>query len=107
MAGKAVFLVRLLPRAAARGGAEEARDRVREREREREWRKMVGLPYDFLTNPLGAVRQTFEKAVASSPPDVDPAAIFRGKDWGAVDLFHDFLFEKGGLAQVRFWIINL
>ncbi|XP_042465269.1 mini-chromosome maintenance complex-binding protein-like [Zingiber officinale] len=61
---------------------------------------MVGLPYDFLTNPLGAVRQTFEKSVASSPTDVDPAAIFRGKDWGAVDLFHDFLFVKGGLAQV-------
>ncbi|CAL9123278.1 unnamed protein product [Musa textilis] len=61
---------------------------------------MVGLAYDFLLNPLGAVRLAFEKAVASSPPDADLAAAFRGKDWGAVDLFRDFLFEQGGLSQV-------
>ncbi|RRT83786.1 hypothetical protein GW17_00056848 [Ensete ventricosum] len=61
---------------------------------------MVGLAYDFLANPLGAVRLAFEKAVASSPPDADPAAAFRGNDWGAVDLFRDFLFEQGGLSQV-------
>ncbi|XP_022890993.1 mini-chromosome maintenance complex-binding protein [Olea europaea var. sylvestris] len=57
---------------------------------------MVGLPYDCLSNPLGAVRLTFEKAVASGS---DPAA-FDGKDWGASDLFHDFLFDNGGLSQV-------
>ncbi|KAG1338973.1 putative 5-amino-6-(5-phospho-D-ribitylamino)uracil phosphatase, chloroplastic [Cocos nucifera] len=61
---------------------------------------MVGLPYDFLANPLGAVRLSFEKAVAAARPDVDPPAAFRGKDWGAVDLFRDFLFEQGGLCQV-------
>ncbi|XP_072984466.1 mini-chromosome maintenance complex-binding protein [Typha latifolia] len=61
---------------------------------------MVGLPYDFLANPLGAVRLSFEKAVASSPVDADPVATFRGKDWGAVDLFRDFLFEDGGLSEV-------
>ncbi|CAI9774932.1 unnamed protein product [Fraxinus pennsylvanica] len=57
---------------------------------------MVGLPYDCLSNPLGAVRLTFEKAVASGS---DPAS-FDGKDWGASDLFHDFLFDNGGLSQV-------
>lgn len=66
-------------------------------------REMVGLAYDFLANPLGAVRLAFEKAVASSPPDADLAAAFRGKDWGAVDLFRDFLFEQGGLSQVSLW----
>ncbi|WOL14780.1 mini-chromosome maintenance complex-binding protein [Canna indica] len=61
---------------------------------------MVGLPYDFLANPLGAVRLSFEKAVASLPADADMAAAFRGKDWGAVDLFRDFLFGNGGIDQV-------
>ncbi|XP_008782636.2 mini-chromosome maintenance complex-binding protein [Phoenix dactylifera] len=61
---------------------------------------MVGLPYDFLANPLGAVRLSFEKAVAEAPPNVDPPAAFRGKDWGVLDLFRDFLFEQGGLSQV-------
>ncbi|PSS33259.1 Mini-chromosome maintenance complex-binding protein [Actinidia chinensis var. chinensis] len=57
---------------------------------------MVGLPYDYLVNPLGAVRLTFEKAVASR---TDPAT-FNGRDWGAADLFRDFLFDNGGLSQV-------
>lgn len=57
---------------------------------------MVGLPYDCLANPLGAVRLTFEKAVASA---MDPSA-FDGKDWGATDLFRDFLYENDGLWQV-------
>ncbi|XP_027110645.2 mini-chromosome maintenance complex-binding protein [Coffea eugenioides] len=57
---------------------------------------MVGLPYDCLANPLGAVRLTFEKAVASG---IDPAT-FDGKDWGATDLFRDFLYENDGLSQV-------
>ncbi|XP_020107976.1 mini-chromosome maintenance complex-binding protein [Ananas comosus] len=61
---------------------------------------MVGLAYDFVANPLGAVRLSFEKAVASSPSDADPTVAFRGKDWGAIDLFRDFLFEQGGLSQV-------
>ncbi|KAF3673236.1 Mini-chromosome maintenance complex-binding protein [Capsicum annuum] len=59
---------------------------------------MVGLPYDCLANPLGAVRLTFEKAVASGS---DPAT-FEGKDWGATDLFRQFLFDDGGLSQVPF-----
>ncbi|XP_057979402.1 mini-chromosome maintenance complex-binding protein isoform X2 [Malania oleifera] len=57
---------------------------------------MVGLPFDCLANPLGAVRLTFEKAVASG---TDPATL-GGKDWGAVDLFRRFLFEDGALSQV-------
>ncbi|KAK6145683.1 hypothetical protein DH2020_022503 [Rehmannia glutinosa] len=57
---------------------------------------MVGLPYDCLANPLGAVRLTFEKAVG---PGSDPAAL-DGKDWGAADLFRQFLFDDGGLSQV-------
>ncbi|CAK9135879.1 unnamed protein product [Ilex paraguariensis] len=59
---------------------------------------MVGLPYDCLVNPVGAVRLTFEKAVASGK---DPAT-FDGKDWGATDLFREFLFDNGGLSQVPF-----
>uniref|UniRef100_A0A5B7BBM3 Putative mini-chromosome maintenance complex-binding protein n=1 Tax=Davidia involucrata TaxID=16924 RepID=A0A5B7BBM3_DAVIN len=57
---------------------------------------MVGLPYDFLANPLGAVRLTFEKAVASGS---DPTT-FEGRDWGAANLFREFLFDNGGLSQV-------
>ncbi|KAL0359119.1 UNVERIFIED_CONTAM: Mini-chromosome maintenance complex-binding protein [Sesamum angustifolium] len=57
---------------------------------------MVGLPYDCLANPLGAVRLTFEKAVASGS---DPATL-DGKDWGAAELFRLFLFDDGGLSQV-------
>ncbi|KAI4306951.1 hypothetical protein L6164_030188 [Bauhinia variegata] len=57
---------------------------------------MVGLPYDFLVNPLGAVRSTFEKALATGS---DPAS-FDGKDWGALDLFRQFLFDQGGLSRV-------
>ena len=61
---------------------------------------MVGLPYDCLANPLGAVRLTFEQAVASG---IDPAT-FDGKDWGATDLFRDFLYEDDGLSQVLFFM---
>ncbi|XAR66020.1 hypothetical protein NMG60_11012059 [Bertholletia excelsa] len=57
---------------------------------------MVGLPYDCLANPLGAVRLTFDKAVASG----SDLATFDGVDWGAVDLFRQFLFDDGGLSQV-------
>ncbi|GFZ15094.1 E2F target protein 1 [Actinidia rufa] len=57
---------------------------------------MVGLPYDCLANPLGAVRLTFEKAVASR---ADPGT-FDGRDWGAADLFREFLFDNDGLSQV-------
>ncbi|PIN20487.1 Conserved membrane protein [Handroanthus impetiginosus] len=59
---------------------------------------MVGLPYDCLANPLGAVRLTFEKAVASG----SEPALLDGKDWGAADLFRQFLFDDGGLSQVPF-----
>ncbi|TQD81546.1 hypothetical protein C1H46_032908 [Malus baccata] len=57
---------------------------------------MVGVAYDCLANPLGAVRSTFAKAIASGS---DPAS-FSGKDWGAVDLFRSFLYDNGGLSQV-------
>ncbi|KAA8533987.1 hypothetical protein F0562_031504 [Nyssa sinensis] len=57
---------------------------------------MVGLPYDCLANPLGAVRLTFEKAVASGSDSVT----FDGRDWGAANLFREFLFDNGGLSQV-------
>ncbi|KAI7991290.1 Mini-chromosome maintenance complex-binding protein [Camellia lanceoleosa] len=58
---------------------------------------MVGLPYDCLANPVGAVRLTFDKAVASSGSD---PTNFNGRDWGATDIFRDFLFDNGGLSQV-------
>ncbi|XP_022134341.1 mini-chromosome maintenance complex-binding protein isoform X2 [Momordica charantia] len=57
---------------------------------------MVGLPYDFLLNPLGAVRSTFEKAISSGS---NPAC-FDGKDWGALDPFRHFLFDQNGLSKV-------
>ncbi|GKA56795.1 minichromosome maintenance complex-binding protein [Tanacetum coccineum] len=57
---------------------------------------MVGRQYDCLTNPLGAVRFTFDKAVASGS---DPASLDR-KDWGVADIFRDFLFDNDGLSQV-------
>ncbi|XP_009363800.1 mini-chromosome maintenance complex-binding protein-like [Pyrus x bretschneideri] len=57
---------------------------------------MVGVAYDCLANPLGAVRSTFEKAIASGS---DPAS-FDGRDWGAVDLFRNFLYDDGGLSHV-------
>ena len=57
---------------------------------------MVGLPYDCLANPLGAVRSTFEKAIASG---ADPAS-FTGSDWGALDVFRHFLSDQNGLSQV-------
>ncbi|KAK3004499.1 hypothetical protein RJ639_018762 [Escallonia herrerae] len=57
---------------------------------------MVGRPYDCLANPLGAVRLTFEKAVASVS---DPATV-GCRDWGATDLFREFLYDNGGLSQV-------
>ncbi|GMP23627.1 hypothetical protein CsSME_00001157 [Camellia sinensis var. sinensis] len=58
---------------------------------------MVGLPYDCLANPLGAVRLTFDKAVASSGSD---PTTFNGRDWGVTDIFRDFLFDNGGFSQV-------
>lgn len=56
---------------------------------------MVGPLYDFLSNPLGAVRLAFEQAVATAPPST-----FDGKDWGAADLFREFLFDQSRLSQV-------
>lgn len=66
-------------------------------ERDRENAAMVGLPYDFLVNPLGAVRSTFEKAISSGS---NPAS-FDGKDWGALDPFRHFLFDQDGLSKVQ------
>ena len=64
---------------------------------------MVGLAYDLLANPQGAVRSTFEKAVASSGLNFDPASL-DGKDWGALDLFRQFLSDQTHLSQVHFYI---
>ncbi|KAL4033310.1 hypothetical protein IC575_006397 [Cucumis melo] len=68
----------------------------REIEIQRENAAMVGLPYDFLVNPLGAVRSTFEKAISSGS---NPAS-FDGKDWGALQPFQHFLFDQNGLSKV-------
>ncbi|XP_047334713.1 mini-chromosome maintenance complex-binding protein [Impatiens glandulifera] len=57
---------------------------------------MVGPLYDLIANPLGAIRLTFEKAVAAGS---DPGT-FTGKDWGVCDLFREFLFEDGNISQV-------
>ncbi|KAB8080098.1 hypothetical protein EE612_000447 [Oryza sativa] len=60
---------------------------------------MVGPQYDLVGNPLGAVRSTFERAAAESGGH-EPVAAFRGKDWGATEVFRSFLFEQGGLDKV-------
>ncbi|KAJ0787770.1 putative mini-chromosome maintenance complex-binding protein [Helianthus annuus] len=57
---------------------------------------MVGRQYDCLINPLGAVRSTFEKAVATG---ADPTS-FDGKDWGVSDLFREYLFQNEAVSQV-------
>lgn len=65
---------------------------------------MVGLQYDLVGNPLGAVRATFERTTAAAAVEsggADPVAAFRGKDWGAGDLFRSFLFEQDGLGKVK------
>jgi hypothetical protein len=65
---------------------------------------MVGLQYDLVGNPLGAVRATFERTAAAAAAEsggADPVAAFRGKDWGAGDLFRSFLFEQDGLGKVK------
>ncbi|XP_076891358.1 mini-chromosome maintenance complex-binding protein-like, partial [Bidens hawaiensis] len=59
---------------------------------------MVGREYDCLSNPLGAVRSTFHKAVASGS---DPASFDRS-DWGVADLFRQFLFDSHAINQVPF-----
>nr|XP_043613110.1 mini-chromosome maintenance complex-binding protein [Erigeron canadensis] len=58
---------------------------------------MVGRQYDCLANPLGAVRFTFDKAVAAAGSD--PASFDR-KDWGVSEIFREFLFDNDGLNQV-------
>ncbi|XP_035817820.1 uncharacterized protein [Zea mays] len=70
-------------------------------ERERE---TVGLQYDLVGNPLGAVRATFERTTAAAAVEsggADPVAAFRGKDWGAGDLFRSFLLEQDDLGKVQ------
>ena len=67
---------------------------------------MVGPQYDLVGNPLGAVRATFERAAvaaaaAAESGGSDPVAAFRGKDWGACELFRSFLFEEDGLDKVK------
>ncbi|MFS7920820.1 hypothetical protein Hanom_Chr03g00229251 [Helianthus anomalus] len=55
---------------------------------------MVGRQYDCLINPLGAVRSTFEKVVATG---ADPTS-FDGKDWGVSDLFREYLFQNEAVS---------
>ncbi|PIA58028.1 hypothetical protein AQUCO_00500154v1 [Aquilegia coerulea] len=57
---------------------------------------MVGVAFDCLANPLGAVRVTFEKAMTSK---TDPKSL-NGKDWGAIEVFRDFLSDRETLSQV-------
>ncbi|KAF6143113.1 hypothetical protein GIB67_041181 [Kingdonia uniflora] len=57
---------------------------------------MVGLPFDCLSNPLGAVRFTFEKAISSG---FNPATS-DGKDWGAIKVFQECLFDEDHISQV-------
>ncbi|KAF0920336.1 hypothetical protein E2562_034803 [Oryza meyeriana var. granulata] len=64
---------------------------------------MVGPQYDLVGNPLGAVRATFERAAVAAAAESgghEPVAAFRGKDWGAGEVFRSFLFEQGGLDKV-------
>lgn len=65
---------------------------------------MVGPQYDLVGNPLGAVRATFERTAAAAAAEsggADPVAAFRGKDWGASELFRSFLFDQDGLGKVK------
>ncbi|KAI3993641.1 hypothetical protein MKX01_002654 [Papaver californicum] len=57
---------------------------------------MGGIPFDCLANPLGAVRITFERAISSGS---DPTT-FNGKDWGAIEVFKECLFDQNGISQV-------
>ncbi|KAL5228435.1 hypothetical protein ABZP36_016700 [Zizania latifolia] len=64
---------------------------------------MVGPQYDLVGNPLGAVHATFERAAEATAAESggrEPVAAFRGKDWGASEVFRSFLFEQGGLDKV-------
>lgn len=51
---------------------------------------MVGREYDLIGNPVGAVRSTFEKAMRAG----EPPFLVDGKDWGATQLFRQFLFDQ-------------
>lgn len=62
---------------------------------------MVGPQYDFLANPIGAVRLSFEKAMASG----DNQSALNGKDWGTGNIFADFVAEN--LSQVPLLFCNL
>ncbi|KAM7271776.1 hypothetical protein ACFE04_030990 [Oxalis oulophora] len=58
---------------------------------------MVGLQFDCLANPLGAVRSTFDKSIAAANAE---SPTFDGKDWGVVDVFNQFLFDQSNLCHV-------
>ncbi|KFK42329.1 hypothetical protein AALP_AA2G242000 [Arabis alpina] len=57
---------------------------------------MGGPEYDCLTNPLGAVRISFEKALSSG---YNPASSV-GKDWGVVDLFRHYFSDESAISQI-------
>jgi len=57
---------------------------------------MVGPQYDLLANPLGAVRSTFDTAIATGS---DPTSL-NNRDWGVIDLFRHFLSDQSHLSQV-------
>ncbi|KAL0004028.1 hypothetical protein SO802_011589 [Lithocarpus litseifolius] len=70
---------------------------------------MAGRPFKLLFDqppPLhggSSLKYQFEKAVASSGLDFDPASL-DGKDWGALDLFRQFLFYQTHLSQAEGFI---
>ncbi|XP_026412288.1 mini-chromosome maintenance complex-binding protein-like [Papaver somniferum] len=57
---------------------------------------MGGIPFDCLANPLGAVRITFERSISSGS---DPKT-FNSKDWGAIEVLKECLFDQNGISQV-------
>jgi hypothetical protein len=57
---------------------------------------MVGPQYDLLANPLGAVRSTFDAAIATGS---DPTSL-NNRDWGVIDLFRNLLSDQSHLSQV-------
>ncbi|KAL8148561.1 mini-chromosome maintenance complex-binding protein isoform X2 [Apium graveolens] len=62
---------------------------------------MVGREYDLVGNPLGAVRSTFEKAIEAGGSNPEPSFLIDGKDWGATQLFHQFLLDQpSALSQI-------
>ena len=58
---------------------------------------MVGPATDCLSNPLGCIRQLFDRAVANGTPPHELGA----SDWGAEELFASEIARMGGMDVVR------